>query len=80
VAVGAFEFDPDGGTISGGRILVTVREDVGAPDGMTVGAAGTLWVAIYGGGRVNRYAPDGSLRKVYPIPARGCTCCAADPA
>ena len=43
---------------------------------MTVDAAGDLWVAIYGGGRVNRYAPDGSLRDVYPIPARECTCCA----
>jgi sugar lactone lactonase YvrE len=72
----AFAFDPDRGTISDGRILVTVPEDVGAPDGMTVDAAGDLWVAIYGGGRVNRYAPDGSLRKEYPIPARECTCCA----
>ena len=72
----AFAFDGDRGTISDGRILVTVPEDVGAPDGMTVDAAGDLWVAIYGGGRVNRYAPDGSLRKAYPIPARECTCCA----
>ena len=72
----AFAFDPDQGTISDGRILVTVPEDIGAPDGMTVDAAGDLWVAIYGGGRVNRYAPDGSLRKAYPIPARECTCCA----
>ena len=72
----AFAFDGDHGTISAGRVLVTVPEDVGAPDGMTVDAAGDLWVAIYGGGRVNRYAPDGSLRKAYPIPARECTCCA----
>jgi sugar lactone lactonase YvrE len=72
----AFAFDADHGTISAGRILVTVPEDAGAPDGMTVDAAGDLWVAIYGGGRVNRYAPDGSLRKAYPIPARQCTCCA----
>ncbi len=72
----AFAFDPAHGTISEGRILVTVPEDVGAPDGMTVDAAGDLWVAIYGGGRVNRYAPDGSLRKAYQIPARECTCCA----
>ncbi len=43
---------------------------------MTVDAAGELCVAIYGGGRVNRYAPDGSLREVYPIPAPKCTCCA----
>jgi sugar lactone lactonase YvrE len=72
----AFAFDADHGTISAGRILVTVPEEAGAPDGMTVDAAGDLWVAIYGGGRVNRYAPDGSLREVYPIPARQCTCCA----
>jgi sugar lactone lactonase YvrE len=62
----AFAFDADRGTISAGRILVTVPEDAGAPDGMTVDAAGDLWVAIYGGGRVNRYAPDGSLREAYP--------------
>jgi sugar lactone lactonase YvrE len=72
----AFTFDADHGTISAGRILVTVPEDAGAPDGMTVDTAGDLWVAIYGGGRVNRYAADGSLREVYPIPARQCTCCA----
>jgi sugar lactone lactonase YvrE len=72
----AFAVDADRGTISDGRILVTVPEDVGAPDGMTVDAAGDLWVAIYDGARVNRYAPDGSLREVYPIPARQCTCCA----
>jgi sugar lactone lactonase YvrE len=72
----AFAFDPDRGTISAGRILVSVPEDVGAPDGMTVDAAGDLWVAIYGGGRVNRYAPDGELRQVLTIPARQCTCCA----
>jgi sugar lactone lactonase YvrE len=74
--VQAFTFDGERGSISAGRVLVTVPEDVGAPDGMTVDAAGHLWVAIYGGGRVNRYAPDGSLREVYPIPARQCTCCA----
>ena len=74
--VHAFTFDGDRATISAGRVLVTVPEDIGAPDGMTVDAAGDLWVAIYGGGRVNRYAPDGSLRDVYPIPARECTCCA----
>jgi sugar lactone lactonase YvrE len=72
----AFAFDAAHGTISAGRILVTVPEEAGAPDGMTVDTAGDLWVAIYGGGRVHRYAADGSLREVYPIPARQCTCCA----
>lgn len=44
--VHAFTFDGDRGTISAGRALVTVPEDIGAPDGMTVDAAGDLWVAL----------------------------------
>jgi sugar lactone lactonase YvrE len=74
--VHAFAFDPDLGTLSRGRVLVTVAEDVGAPDGMTVDAAGNLWVAIYGGGRVHRYAPDGALNAVVSVPAEQSTCCA----
>lgn len=74
--VHAFDFDAESGTISAGRVLVTVAEAIGAPDGMTVDAGGDLWVAIYGGGRVNRYAPDGSLLETLHIPARQSTCCA----
>ena len=65
----AFDFDGDAGTISGGRVLVTVPEDVGAPDGLTVDADGDLWVAIWGGGRVHRYSPAGELRQVLAVPA-----------
>ena len=57
-------------------MLVTVAEDVGAPDGMTVDAAGDLWVAIYGGGRVHRYSPDGVLRQALTVPAAQSTSCA----
>jgi sugar lactone lactonase YvrE len=71
----AFDFDPDAGTISGSRVLLTIPEEVGAPDGMTVDAAGDLWVAVYGGGRVQRHAPDGELRAVVAIPAAQTTSC-----
>jgi sugar lactone lactonase YvrE len=71
----AFAFDPDRGTVSGRRVLVTVAEELGAPDGMTVDAAGDLWVAIYGGGRVHRYSPDGQLRQAITVPAKQSTCC-----
>ncbi len=74
--VHAFAFDADRGTISGGRVLVTLDEEDGAPDGMTVDTAGDLWVAIYGGGHVHRYSPDGVLRQVFPVPAEQSTCCA----
>ncbi|HEY5275993.1 MAG TPA: SMP-30/gluconolactonase/LRE family protein [Coriobacteriia bacterium] len=72
----AFAFDPDHGSISAGRILATVTKDIGAPDGMTVDADGDLWVAIYGGGRIHRYTPDGQLRQVLTLPAQQSTCCA----
>ena len=69
--VHAFAFDGERGTISAGRVLITVPEDVGAPDGMTVDAAGDLWVAIYGAGRVHRYTPDGELRASARGPGHG---------
>lgn len=73
--VHAFSFDPDRGTISSGRVIVIVAEEVGAPDGMTVDAAGDLWVAIYGGGQIHRYSPDGELRQTLPVPAMQSTSC-----
>jgi sugar lactone lactonase YvrE len=72
----AFTFDGDRGTISDRRVLVTVPEHIGAPDGMTVDAAGDLWVAIYGGGSIHRYSPDGVLRRAMAVPAEQSTSCA----
>jgi sugar lactone lactonase YvrE len=74
--VHAFAFDGGRGTISNGRILIEVPADVGAPDGLTIDAGGDLWVAIYGGGRVQRYTSDGLLRDEIEIPARQTTSCA----
>jgi len=74
--VHAFAFDPDRGAISEGRVLITVAEELGAPDGMTVDATGDLWVAIYGGGRIHRYSPHGALRQAITVPAEQTTCCA----
>ena len=74
--VSAFAFDADAGTMSDGRVLVTIDEEVGAPDGMTVDAEGDLWIAVYGGGRVVRYSPDGVLRQTLPVPAVQTTSCA----
>ncbi|HEX3088079.1 MAG TPA: SMP-30/gluconolactonase/LRE family protein [Ilumatobacteraceae bacterium] len=72
----AFNFDGDSGSISDRRTLVTVDADTGAPDGLTVDADGDLWVAIFGGGRVQRYAPDGTLREELLLPAAETTSCA----
>jgi sugar lactone lactonase YvrE len=72
----AFRFDAERGAISDDRVLVTVAEEVGAPDGLTVDADGDLWVAIYGGGRVQRFSPDGELRETLHVPPMQSTSCA----
>jgi len=71
-----FAFEPESGELSDRQVIVTVGEEVGAPDGMTVDANGDLWVAIYGGGCVHHYSPDGRLLDVLDVPASQSTCCA----
>ena len=56
-----FRFDSDSGAITDRRTLVRSDQPGVVPDGLTVDAEGGIWVAWWGGGAVNRYAPDGSL-------------------
>lgn len=72
--VDAFDFDPDSGTISGRRRLVTVQG--GKPDGMTTDDAGCLWVAVINSGQVRRYTPAGAPDTVVNLPASRVTSCA----
>ena len=74
--VHAFDFHAETATISDGRVLATLPQDIGTPDGLTVDADGDIWVAIYDGGRVHRYAPDGALREALLLPAAQSTSCA----
>ncbi|GAB3473839.1 SMP-30/gluconolactonase/LRE family protein [Nocardiopsis coralliicola] len=52
-----------------GDVRVFTRVEDGSPDGMQVDAEGCLWVAVWGAGRVHRYAPDGTLVHVVRLPA-----------
>ncbi len=47
----------------------------GAPDGSCTDRAGYLWNAEWGGHRLCRYAPDGSLERVLELPVSRPTCC-----
>jgi sugar lactone lactonase YvrE len=67
--VDAFDVDPDIGTLSARRPVVEIRD--GSPDGMTIDDEGCLWVAIWDGGRVDRYAPSGQLLEVLRVPEGG---------
>jgi sugar lactone lactonase YvrE len=45
-----------------------LRLDQGSPDGMTVDADGNLWVAVWGGGEVRCYTPQGRLAQTVRVP------------
>ncbi len=72
--VDVFDYERDAG-LTARRRFVAIPADVGHPDGLTVDAEGGVWVALYGGGVVHRYAPDGSLDEVVEVPARNVTAC-----
>lgn len=73
--VDAFDYDADAGEVSGRRPVVPGIEGGGAPDGMCVDDEGCLWVALWGGSRVCRYAPDGRLLATAALPATNVTSC-----
>jgi sugar lactone lactonase YvrE len=70
----AFEFDAASGALGERRTVATIDKAEGLPDGLAVDAEGGIWVAMFGGGRVNRYAPDGRLDRVLRLPFRNPTC------
>ena len=74
--VTAFGYDADTGDLRDPHVVVRVTEDDCVPDGMSVDDEGCLWVAIWGGGEVRRYAPDGALLAVVGVPAQRVSCCA----
>ncbi|MFI5673384.1 SMP-30/gluconolactonase/LRE family protein [Streptomyces cellulosae] len=61
--------DPGSGDLGGHEVFARFRSDEGSPDGMTVDDEGCLWVAVWGGGAVRRYHPDGRLLQTLAVPA-----------
>lgn len=73
----AYDYDPDRGTFGASRVFARMEDDApGSPDGMALDDMGGLWVAMWGGGAVHRYDPDGRLDQVLPLPVTNPTSCA----
>lgn len=73
--VDVMDFDPDTGAVTNRRQLVKIPSSDGIPDGMTIDDDGCLWVALWGGGAVRRYTPEGQLDQVIELPAPNVTAC-----
>lgn len=70
-----YRFHADEGAVSDMRLFADTSGRSGRPDGSTVDAEGFLWNAEFGGGRVVRYAPDGRIDRVLPMPVAQPTSC-----
>jgi sugar lactone lactonase YvrE len=72
--ISVFDYDGANG-LTHPRTFAEIPDD-GSPDGLTVDSEGGVWTAIFDGGRVHRYSPDGVLDAVLEVPARKVTACA----
>jgi sugar lactone lactonase YvrE len=61
------------GTLGARETFIRFDEEQGHPDGMTVDAAGGLWIAHWGGARVSRFHADGRIDRSIALPARQIT-------
>lgn len=64
-----FDYDRRSGNLSKRRIFAKIRREDGLPDGMTVDAEGCVWTALWYGGRLQRYTPNGKLDQEIFLPA-----------
>ena len=74
-AIWAYDFDLQAGRPGTRRLFAQVPKADGRPDGACVDAEDHLWSAHWGGSRVTRYRPDGTIERVVDIPAPQVTSC-----
>ena len=66
----AYDYDLKSGGVSNRRVLVSVPQDEGLPDGLCVDSEGFIWSAQWYGSCVVRYTPDGGVERRFEVPAK----------
>jgi sugar lactone lactonase YvrE len=74
--VDVLDYDPETGQLGERVPFVTLGSGDVMPDGMAVDAEGGIWVAVWGGGVIQRYDSGGRLTGVVRVPAANVTSCA----
>ncbi|MCO5732542.1 SMP-30/gluconolactonase/LRE family protein [Rhizobium sp. SSA_523] len=71
-ALYTYDYDVMTGEAGNRQLFATFgsETDKGRPDGGAVDEEGCYWTALFEGGRVQRYAPDGRLLAEYPVPVK----------
>lgn len=66
--------DAEGWPLGDPEVFLDLRTEELNPDGSVVDAAGNLWNAQWGAGRVACYSPDGEFLRAVAVPATQTTC------
>lgn len=69
----AYDYDMETGAVSNRRVFTSLKGREGAGDGATVDAEGCVWSALVYGGKLLRFAPDGSLDREIEMPVKKVT-------
>lgn len=72
----AYDYNITDGSINNKRIIITISEEDGFPDGMTIDTEGLLWVALWGGWKIEQWDPHtGKRLQSITLPASQITSC-----
>lgn len=66
----AYAYDIETGEVADRRTFVETHALGGLPDGATVDRDGLVWAAIYGGGKLAAFRPDGQLERTIDMPVK----------
>ena len=69
-----YDYDVESGAATRVADLVQIPDGDGIPDGLVVDVDGAIWLALWEGGQVRRYSPDGAELARIELPATQITC------
>ena len=68
-----WRFAVEGDRLRDGRVFIRIAPEHGFPDGVTLDSEGCLWVGLWQGWGLRRYAPDGELLSEVKLPCANVT-------
>lgn len=72
----AFDYDEKTASINNRRAIISIPENEGFPDGMTIDNEGMLWIAHWGGWQITRWNPQtGEKLTSFSLPVANVTSC-----
>jgi sugar lactone lactonase YvrE len=71
----AYDVSAENTRLMNRRVFASLADKQGLPDGLTVDAAGDVWCAHYGAGRVTRFNPSGGRKHMFQLPCPSVTSC-----